>query len=159
MKSDEELQGMLKRKFVTAIYASTLFSIMFALIDPEPFDEPITSIQHYFSDVIGIIPIYLMYSLPFYLIYGVITSFLSETIANRFASRKKSLWLTICGIFHLLFGLILLLPGLLASSIYFLVDQWLKKRNSPFTTIQRIKLFATPIVVWLLTMSFVWLKG
>ena len=159
MKSDKELQHILKRKFVTAIYASTLFSIVFALIDPNPFDEPISSIQHYFSLAIGIIPIYLMYSLPIYLIYGIITSFLSETIANRFASRKKNLWLTICGVFHLLFGLILLLPGLLASSIYFLFDQWLKKRNCTLTTLQRIKLFATPILVWLLTMSFVWLQG
>ncbi len=159
MKSDEDLHITLGRKFVSAIYSSTLFSILFALIVPNPFNESITSIQHYFSDVISMIPIYQMYSLPIYIIYGIFTSFLSEKIANRIANRNNHLWLTFYVFFHLLFGLILFVPGLLAATIYFFIDLILLKQNRPLTTFQWINLFATPIVVWFLSMSFIWIHG
>ena len=149
MNGNQELLNMLKRKLVSSICSSVLFSIVYGLINPTPFNEKILSIQQYFSVVIDYIHVYLMYSLPIFLIYGLISSFLCETFVNRaFGGRNKKEQFIFNGLIHLFFGLILGWAGVLASFIYFLIDQWFKKRDKILSIKQRILLFASPVIVW-----------
>lgn len=78
---------------------------------PNPFrDESFNSVLSYVFASIGIIPVYMMYSFPAILIYGVITSVISDNVGEFISikSENKNAELIISGALHMIFGLILL---------------------------------------------------
>ena len=155
-----EVNKIVSRKIISASVSGTLFAIVLGLIVPNPFGEEITSIPNYLFLVTLSIPIYIMYSFPVILVYGVFTSILSDKISTFISMKieKEKSEMFISGIVHLLFGLILLLYSLGAALLFFITDRVLQKRNIDYTRMQAIKSFAIPLTVWLVFMSIIWIE-
>ncbi|MEH6989703.1 hypothetical protein [Cytobacillus firmus] len=114
---------MLARKIITASIAGSLFAVMLGLIAADPFAGEVNSAGEYFQGVMLSIPFYLLYSFPVILVYGTVTSAISDYIA-LFISYKtnKKLEFYISLFLHLLFGLILLGLSLAAAVLFFVTD-------------------------------------
>jgi hypothetical protein len=147
---------MLPRKIISAAIAGALYAVLFSLIVPNPLD--INSISKYIWSFIMATPVYLIYSFPVILIYGTLTStlsdYLSKFISNNKDSKKE---IYISFLFHLLFGLILLWVSLIASIIYFLVDRFLIKKSNIYKWRQAFKSLTIPFLLWGLFMGIIWL--
>ena len=72
-------------------------------------------------------PAYVAVSFPIMLIYGVVTSWCSDWLANRLSS-KRFRWFT-SFVLHILFGLVLSWLSLLAATLFYLVDRLLQHRG------------------------------
>jgi len=94
---------MIYRKVISASISGAIFAILFGLFVPDPTSAPANSIWQYLSSVIITIPFYLMYSFPFILIYGGMTSLLSEVISRRITKHQKAEFV-VSGVLHLAFG-------------------------------------------------------
>ncbi len=133
---------------------------LLGLIIPNPFGETILTIPNYLFAVALITPIYLMYSFPAILIYGVLTSIISDKI-SQFASTKmknEKFEMMISAILHTVFGLLFLFYSLGASLLYFITDRVLQKKNIDYKPLQAIKSLAIPLAVWLIFMGLVYLE-
>ncbi|MCM3768311.1 hypothetical protein [Neobacillus niacini] len=125
------MDKIISRKIISASVSDSLFSILLGLIVPNPFGEAITSVPNYLFAVVLSTPVYLMYSFPAILIYGVLTSIISDKI-GQFVSIKiengKS-EIIMSGILHIVFGLVMLFYSLGASILFFITDRVLQKDN------------------------------
>lgn len=94
--------------------------------------------------------VYLMYAGPVIIIYGTITSFISEMIA-AFIARKTStkLQLFFSFLFHILFGLILWWISLIAAVIFFVLDAVLTKCKSNYSIKHAAIGLAVSVGCWL----------
>ncbi|SFC66704.1 hypothetical protein SAMN05443252_105163 [Bacillus sp. OV322] len=70
---------MFSRKIVSASVSSTLFALVLSFIMPTFYRESCS--QNYFISTAAIPNIFLLYLFPAVLIYGVIISIISDTIA------------------------------------------------------------------------------
>jgi ABC-type dipeptide/oligopeptide/nickel transport system permease component len=157
---NREVSKIIARKIISASVSGSLFAILLGLIVPNPFGETISSISNYLFAVVLTTPIYLMYSFPAILIYGVLTSILSDKV-SRFISTKvknEKSEMIFSGLLHAVFGLILLLYSLGASMLFFITDRVLQKKNKDYTMSQAIKSLAIPLAVWLFFMGIVYLE-
>ncbi|WP_404427106.1 hypothetical protein LG296_14805 [Ureibacillus chungkukjangi] len=154
------MSEMIWRKIISASVSGSLFAILVALIVPNPFGESISSIGEYIFTFILATPVYLMYSFPVILIYGVITSIICDLI-SKFQTRKnnhKKIELILNVIFHILFGLILLPFSLGAAILFLITDKMIQKRNYKFNWVHSVKSFVIPCAVWLIFMGIIYLK-
>lgn len=151
---------ILSRKMISASISGSLFAALLGIINPNPFGEPIVSIQDYLFSVVSILPIYMLYSFPAILIYGVLTSMVSDKIGELISSkiRIEKVELILSGILHIMFGLILFPVSLGASILFFITDQILRKRNHNDNWLEAIKSLSLPITVWFLCIWVVWIK-
>lgn len=130
MSVKDEISSILPRKIISASISSFLFAILLSLFIPDPFDAGIKYIGEYIETFMLAVPGYLMYSFPVILLYGTITSIISEYLARFIANRtKKSMEFYLSFGFHMLFGLVFLWLSLLAALLYFVTDYILKKKN------------------------------
>jgi len=153
-------EKMLQRKIISASISGALFAILLGFILPNPFREQVVAEQNYFYSSINIMALYLMYSLPVILIYGVLTSIVSDKVAE-FVSKKnknKNIEVIISGVLHIVFGLVLLHYSLGASILFFVTDRILQKQNKKFDWLQTIKSFMIPISVWIISLSVSWIE-
>lgn len=107
---------MLARKIIAASITGSLFSVMLGMIAADPFAGEVNSAGDYFQGVILSIPFYLLYSFPVILVYGTVTSVISDCIVLFFSNhtnRKLEFYISL--LLHLLFGLILLGLSLAAA--------------------------------------------
>lgn len=151
--------NILTRKIITASVSGTIFAIILGLIYPNPFgDVNIGTIQTYLLSSISIIPVYLMYSFPAILVYGVITSIISDKIGELIAIKTKDerAEIIVSGALHLVFGLILLLFSLGASVLFFITDRIIRSRNQQYTWLDTIKSLILPVLSYLVFMGIVW---
>jgi hypothetical protein len=137
-----------------------LFAILFALAEPNLWVDP-QSIGGYFADVWKVIPVYLIVSFPVLLLYGSLTSLISDYIVANLA-RKQALnrpltkKVFLAGL-HLLFGCILSYIGILAALLYFLFDLWLSRRPEPYRAIHALIGFCFPLGLFLVTVVSLWI--
>ena len=151
---------MIARKVISASVSGSLFAILLGLIVPNPFGETISSISNYLFSVVLSVPLYMMYSFPVILVYGVFASIISDK-AGEFISTKtenKKSEIIISGVLHVIFGLILLLYSLGASILFFIADRVLQKDNKVYKWSQAIKSLAIPLTIWLICMGIIWLE-
>jgi hypothetical protein len=151
---------MIARKVISASVSGSLFAILLGLIVPNPFGETIISISNYLFSVVVSVPIYLMYSFPVILVYGIFASIISDK-AGEFISTKtknKKSEIIISGVLHVIFGLILLLYSLGASILFFIADRVLQKDNKVYKWSQAIKSLAIPLTIWLICMGIIWIE-
>ncbi|KOP81510.1 hypothetical protein ACFFHH_12485 [Cytobacillus solani] len=151
---------MLKRKIISASISGTLFAILLGFVMPNPFREQVVAEQNYFYSATNIISLYLMYSLPVILIYGVLASIISDKVAE-FMSKKseiKNIEIIVSGVLHIVFGLVLLPYSLGASVLFFVTDRILQKQNKNFYWLQVIKSFVIPLTVWIISLSISWIE-
>lgn len=157
---NREVNKIISRKIISASVTGSLFAILLGLIMPNPFGETITSIPNYLFAVVLATPVYLMYSFPAILIYGVLTSVISDKVSLIISTKtgNEKTEIIFSGVLHLVFGLILLLYSLGASMLFFITDRVLQKKSNEYKPLQAIKSFAIPIAVWVIFMGIVYLE-
>lgn len=157
-KSGGGVRNVLARKVISASVSGTIFAIILGLILPNPFgDISINSIKGYIVSSATIIPIYMMYSFPVILIYGVITSIISDKI-GEFVSVKtqnNKVELTVSVVMHIVFGSILFWFSLGASILFFITDRVIRRRNKNYEWLVALKSLTIPLITWLTLMGIV----
>lgn len=150
MSFKRELSFILSRKIISASFSGSIFAILLGLFAPDPFDAGIHSFSEYMEAFILVVPAYLMYSFPVILLYGTVTSTISDYLA-RFLSNytKTNLEIYFSLTLHIIFGFILLWYSLLASFLFFITDYFLSKKDINKWN-NSLKSFAVPILVWVL---------
>jgi uncharacterized membrane protein HdeD (DUF308 family) len=151
---------ILSRKIISASISGSLFAILLGIIQANPFGENITSIPNYLFSVVTITPLYLMYSFPVILIYGVLTSIVSDKVSKFVSTKIKNdkYEIIISGILHVVFGLVLLFYSLGASILFFITDRVLQNNNKDYKLLQAIRSLAIPLAVWLIFMGIVYIE-
>ena len=151
---------MLQRKIMSASISGALFAILLGFVMPNPFGEQVVAEQNYFYSASTIINVYLMYSFPVILLYGIITSIVSDKVAvylTKKSENKKS-EIIVSGVLHIVFGLVLLPYSLGASILFFVIDKLLQKRKTTFRSLQAIKSFLIPLTIWIISLGIVWVE-
>jgi hypothetical protein len=148
------------RKIISASVSGSLFAILLGLVIPNPFGEDISSITLYLFAFVLATPVYLMYSFPVILIYGILTSIISDTISNLISRKTNNgkIEVIISGILHVCFGLILFPYSFVAAILFFITDRLLQKSNHQFNWLHSVKSLAIPLAVWLFFMGIVYLE-
>jgi len=151
-----EVIKILPRKIITTSVSGTIFAIFLGLASPNPFgDKNINSfLDHIFSAVLST-PMYMLYSFPVIMIYGVTTSIISDKI-GEFLSLKadnNSIEIIVSAALHIGFGLILLWISLGASILFFITDRILIKLNNRYGWKVAFKSLAIPVLTWLVFMG------
>jgi len=114
-----------------------------------PFEEQVDAEQNYFYSASTIVNIYLMYSLPVILIYGVLTSVIADKVAEVMLKKSgnKNIEIIVSGILHICFGLVLLQYSLGASILFFVTDRFLQKQRKNYQWLQAIKSLGIPLTI------------
>ncbi|MFS0639241.1 hypothetical protein AB1K84_25545 [Mesobacillus foraminis] len=150
---------ILTRKIIAASISSTVFAIFLGFVLPNPFgDGNISSFPNYLLSSVTIIPVYMVYSFPAIMIYGVVTSIISDKVGEFISvkAQEKKAELIVSGALHIVFGLILFWFSLGASILFFITDRIMKIRNNKYKWMDSIKSLAIPLLTWLICMGFVW---
>ncbi|WP_261134303.1 hypothetical protein [Bacillus sp. Marseille-Q3570] len=147
------------RKIVTASVSGTIFVFLLGIAMPNPFgDENIVSYQNYFYSSISIMPIYMLYSFPCILTYGVITSMISDKIGQLLLKKtdEVNIEIIVSGALHLIFGLVLFWFSLVASILFFIIDRLFKKVKNDYGWKDAFRSLVIPTLMWLFLMGVVW---
>jgi hypothetical protein len=153
------LNNILPRKVISASVTGTLFSILLGFTLPYAFGEIyVSSFQDYLVTSSTTIPMYLVYSFPAILLYGVFTSIISDTVGDLISIkfRGKQVETIVSGVLHIIFGLILFWISLIAALIFFIIDRAFISRKKEYKWFQAFKSLAFPLLTWLLFMGIVW---
>lgn len=151
------ISSFLSRKIISASIAGALFAILCGLVFPIFTGDDANTIQEYSWGIVSMIPVYLLYSFPVILIYGSVTSIISDSLASLILRGKfQKLEIYISALFHLLFGSILLWFSLLASIIYFAVDRFYVKKKGNYKWNQALMSLAIPLLLWIVFMGIIW---
>ncbi|UII57658.1 hypothetical protein LS684_09645 [Cytobacillus spongiae] len=154
----EEVLTIFTRKIIAASISGAIFAVLLGLVVPNPFGEEISSVSDYFWGFLHTTPMYLVYSFPVILVYGVLTSMLSDAISG-FLTRKAENppiepYLSL--LFHLLFGIVLWFYSLSAAFLFFVTDRLLRRREESYTIMHAVKSLIFPFAVWFSTLGFLW---
>jgi hypothetical protein len=155
----EHITQPLPRKMITASFAGTLYALAYGLIFPNPWGLTIDSFGQYLWHFTSSASVYFLFVLPAFWTYGIITSLASDLIAH-FISRvtiRKIEWVY-SALLHMLFGWLFLWISLSASILFFISDRILGKRDH-YGWVTAVKSLVIPIAVWVVFVSFVWIKG
>ncbi|MEQ2526739.1 hypothetical protein WMO40_08505 [Bacillaceae bacterium CLA-AA-H227] len=151
------ISSLLSRKIISASIAGTFFAILCGLVFPSFAGEDADTIREYLWGVVSMIPVYLLYSFPVILVYGSATSIISDFLAGLISRGKlKKLEIYVSALFHLLFGSVLFWFSLLASIIYFVVDQFFVKKKVNHKWSLALLSLAVPLLLWIICMGIIW---
>jgi uncharacterized membrane protein len=158
-KGLKELDKIVSRKIISASVSGSLFAILLGLISPLSDSDSFKSLTDYLFAVVTSTPIYMMYSFPVILIYGVLSSIISDEISQILSKkiRFKRSEIIISGILHVVFGLILQLISLAASILFFITDRIIQKNANKYKLTQAIKSLAIPLAIWLIYMGIIYI--
>ncbi|MGE8206845.1 hypothetical protein ACQKP0_20245 [Heyndrickxia sp. NPDC080065] len=150
MSSQVAIKKVLPRKIISASIAGSIFVILLGVFVPNPFGGEMNTVGEYLLEFVGVVPMYLLYSFPVILIYGTVSSIISDYLSN-FISRNygNKTEVIISALFHIIFGLILLWISLTASIVYFLVDRYLSRGSRVYKWGQAIRSLAIPFLVFI----------
>ncbi|MDR4938160.1 hypothetical protein RGU11_17405 [Rossellomorea marisflavi] len=149
---------MISRKIMSACISASLFAIVLALINPNPFGEAITSVWDYIFSATLATPAYLLYSFPVILVYGVLTSVISDKLASVIGSKIHRYETALsCG-FHMLFGLVLLPYSLGAALLFFITDRRLQATNHIGKPIDALKSLILPPALYVICMGVIYIQ-
>ena len=156
---DEDKIESLLRKMMAGAITGTLYGLLLALLFPGSGVE-ISTVRDYIWQFVESVPIYLMFTVPVILIYGGLTSYISDLIGKWMEKRtNKRVEVLFSLILHMLFGLILLWISFFAALLYFIVDRFLKVKVKTYKAIYSLWIMTIPVFVWLVFMTMVWKKG
>ena len=149
----------LRRKIIAASLAGAAFAVLLGLLAPAPFGEFPENPGGFLHVFTLYVPVYLMYSFPVILLFGVPASLLADFLADHISRwlRKPSAGPVISGVLHAAFGLVALGYGVAAALLGFAADRLLRKRPAPGWPVV-LKSFAVPALVWLFFMFIVYLR-
>lgn len=149
----------LRRKIIAASLAGAVFAVLLGLLAPDPFGEFSATPGGFLDAFTLTVPVYLMYSFPVILLFGVPASLLADFLAARLSRgfRKPGAEPVISGVLHAVFGLVALGYGVAAAVLGFVADRLLRKTSNPKWP-AAFKSLAVPALVWLFFMFIVYLK-
>ncbi|QXE03435.1 hypothetical protein KS242_12285 [Terribacillus sp. DMT04] len=150
---------IIARKVISASMSGTLFAVILGFMMPNPFgEENLSQFSNYLFSSLTIIPVYIIYSFPVIILYGVVTSVISEKTGEAIAAKMqdKKAEIIVSGAMHAVFGLILLWFSLGASILFFITDRILKYRCDKYRWIDAVKSLAVPSIAWCSCMAVAW---
>ncbi|MBP1995451.1 hypothetical protein [Paenibacillus eucommiae] len=153
---------LFSRKLISASISACLFVVVYALFVPSHWVHSYTSWIQYISHAWKAIPIYLMYAFPVILIYGTLTSLISEYLLynlikfTKINRQSRAIKILILGILHLVFGLVLLYISLLAAFLFFLTDLWLAHKRRKYDLVLALKSFLIPVCLFFICIGLIW---
>ena len=153
------LKQLLPRKMIAASIAACLFAIVFAFIEPDPFEAGIASFGDYLNHVWVVVPAYLLYALPILFTYGIIASLLSQFIVRKFIQhlltaevQQTAALLTL----HLIFGAFLSFAGILGALLFFIIDFRLANKKISYTYRHSLKSLLWPLGLFIIFILSYW---
>lgn len=149
---------MLSRKIISASVSGSLFAILSGFVMPDPFGEQV--VENYFYSASTMVNVYMMYSFPVILLYGVLTSIIGDKVAV-FMSKKsgnKKIEIIVSAILHIVFGLVILPYSLGASILFFVTDRLLQKQRKNYQWLQAFKSLVIPLTIWIISLGIVWIE-
>ena len=147
---------MVTRKIIAASWTVPLYALLLSIVEFSQQTLMETSFLERISGFLLLCTIYMAYSFPIILTYGVVTSWFSDWVAKRISSERIQSITSI--VLHILFGLVLSWLSLLAAILFFLIDRRLMNRMT-LTKRAAIKSFFIPIGCLLVVMGSVYLIG
>lgn len=147
---------MVTRKIIAASWTIPIYAFVLSIIGFSQQTLVETSFLESVSGFLLLCTIYMAYSFPIILTYGVVTSWFSDWVAKRFSSEHIQLFTSL--VLHILFGLVLSWLSLLAAILFFLIDRRLMNRGD-VTKRAAIKNLFVPIGCLLVMMGSVYLIG
>ncbi|MEK5440961.1 hypothetical protein [Fredinandcohnia sp. FSL W7-1320] len=152
------IKTVLPRKLLTASISGSLFAILFGLFFPGSFGSEINSIKEYMWSFSATVPFYLMYSFPVILVYGTVTSVISDFLSGLITkNRLKRMEPYLSAVFHFLFGFVLQWISLVAAILFFVTDRILGKKKNRYTWSHGLKSLIIPFLIWILFMGIIWI--
>lgn len=117
-------KNVLKRKLIVACITSVIYTIIIVIYKG----------AENAKELLLLFPIYFLYSAPVILVYGSLTSYISEVI-SLYITKNKLNWSyqIYTFIFHVIFGLVLLLYSLVAAILFFIIDFFLQKHKTKYS--------------------------
>ncbi|MBP1991594.1 H+/Cl- antiporter ClcA [Paenibacillus eucommiae] len=153
--------NLISRKLISASISSCVFALIYSFFVPYNMGTPFQfkTLDGFIYAIIHAIPTYLLYAFPVIIIYGTITSLISEYIVYnifKFTNLRESkiLKMFFLGIFHLIFGSVLSYISLLAALLFFLIDQWLSHKREDYNWVSACISFLIPIFFYFTLMFF-----
>ena len=147
---------MVTRKIIAASWTVPLYALLLSIVEFSQQTLMETSFLERISGFLLLCTIYMAYSFPIILTYGVVTSWFSDWVAKRISSERIQSITSI--VLHILFGLVLSWLSLLAAILFFLIDRRLMNRMT-LTKRAAIKSFFIPIGCLLVILGSVYLIG
>ncbi|WP_074035421.1 hypothetical protein [Exiguobacterium sp. AT1b] len=147
---------MVTRKIIAASWTVPLYALLLSIVEFSQQTLMETSFLERISGFLLLCTIYMAYSFPIILTYGVVTSWFSDWVAKRISSERIQSITSI--VLHILFGLVLSWLSLLAAILFFLIDRRLMNRMT-LTKRAAIKSLFIPIGCLLVVMGSVYLIG
>ncbi|MCM3628388.1 hypothetical protein M3194_13545 [Paenibacillus glycanilyticus] len=158
---NHSLSTTVMRKFISASLTTSLFSFVYAWLEPYPFDSSKYSISFgiHFHEAFCLVSVYMMYAAPAIYLYGTAASLLSEWLASV-VSKRRWLQLSISVFLHCTFGLILLKISLLAAVIFFITDTLIALLiKQPLTLNLTLISHLIPLGLWIASVVYSNLTG
>lgn len=147
---------MVTRKIIAASWTIPIYALLLSIVEFSQQTLMETSFVESVSGFLLLCTIYMAYSSPIILTYGVVTSWFSDWVAKRFSSERIQSFTSLA--LHILFGLVLSWLSLLAAVLFFLIDRRLINRMD-VTKRAAIKSLFIPIGCLLVMMGSVYLIG
>lgn len=147
---------MVTRKIIAASWTVPLYALLLSIVEFSQQTLMETLFLERISGFLLLCTIYMAYSFPIILTYGVVTSWFSDWVAKRINSERIQSITSI--VLHILFGLFLSWLSLLAAILFFLIDRRLMNRMT-LTKRAAIKSLFIPIGCLLVVMGSVYLIG
>lgn len=147
---------MVTRKIIAASWTVPLYALLLSIVEFSQQTLMETSFLETISGFLLLCTIYMAYSFPIILTYGVVTSWFSDWVTKRISSERIQSITSI--VLHILFGLVLSWLSLLAAILFFLIDRRLMNRMT-LTKRAAIKSLFIPIGCLLVMMGSVYLIG
>ena len=143
------------RKIIAASIISSLLAITVGFW--YSITEPFTSIKDFILNTFMVMPVYILFGLPIILVYGVLSSFLSDALSKSISTKlNNSRFETALSLlFHIIFGLVLGWPIAVIALIFFITDQLLQNRRKSYNSTQAIISLAIPLITWLLSFTVI----
>jgi hypothetical protein len=143
--------SLFPRKVIAACLTGILFAIGFGVIGGNLFRRSESLFEFDLNQLQEIVPLTFLFSFPVILIYGTVSSAISDFIAGAVA-RGGVCYHGCSIVFHFLLGLILPTIGPIIAILFFVVDRLLSLRRDYGWLSSGIVLSAT-LVIWLLALG------
>lgn len=136
----------LPRKIIAASITGPLFTIIICFIEPNVMGGE-ADYNKVGNTALETIPFYLMLFFPVIFIYGTLSSFISDIIAEGFTKTNRAFHI-VSAFLHFIFGIVLWILSLAAAIIFFLIDRLLLKRKKVYRWIEALISLLIPILIW-----------
>ncbi|WP_214891483.1 hypothetical protein [Exiguobacterium sp. s142] len=147
---------MWERKIVTASMTALIYAFLLAAFVVLSLESDSGGLWDNVNGLLLLTAVYLAYSFPAIVTYGVLTSIFSDWLARRVPKRFETI---VSFGLHIGFGLVLLWLSLGAAVLFWTIDRWLKHKGRRFESRQALSSLVVPAGVLLAVVGIVYFVG